>query len=288
MRVLRGHPSSWGPPPPTGSAVSVGVYDGVHAGHRTVLRQLVADARRATWRRPPLVPTVLTFDRHPRHGPTGSAWLTDLDERIRLLRTIGIDVVGILPFSDVRSMPPEEFIEALLVSALNTRLIVVGHDFRFGYQRVGDIDTLFRAGSQFGFQVQVIEPVPGDGSPRVSSTWIRDLIERGDVEQAASVLGRPHEVRGVVDEFRRGVIRLDRGLVVPGPGAYVAEIGINGSCSGGEEAVAVLDGRVLLLYTAAPLPEGAAVRIWFRRQQKTPECVGRGTTPSHARLDQRR
>ena len=109
MKVWRGDPLTWGPPPPTGSAVSIGVFDGVHRGHQAVL----ADVAQRAGEMGGLERVVLTFDQHPRAvvDPAGSPpLLTSLDERLDLLDELGIELAGVLPFEQIRDTSPEAFV----------------------------------------------------------------------------------------------------------------------------------------------------------------------------------
>ena len=193
-------------PPRSGSAVTIGSYDGVHLGHRAVLGELrrLADEVGAA-------ATVVTFDRHPAtvvRPESAPRLLTDLDQKLELLEATGsVDVVVVVPFDWERSQEePEDFVKGILVDGLRARSVVVGEDFRFGRQRRGDIGLLQAAGKRWGFDVVgfgLVE-VPGVAGP-VSSTAIRRLLAAGDVEGAAGLLGRLHEVRGVVESGdRRG------------------------------------------------------------------------------------
>jgi riboflavin kinase/FMN adenylyltransferase len=206
---------SVGPPVGEGSvgrAVAIGAFDGVHLGHQAVLR-LVHDLAHARQ----LSSTVLTFDRHPAEVVRpGSApkLLTTLDQKLELLEATGsVDECLVLAFDEARSKEPaEDFVGEVLAGVLGARLVVVGADFHFGYKRHGDVALLQRMGAELGFEVLglglVASPESADepeGGVPYSSTRARELLARGDVAGAASILGRPHEVRGRVERGdRRG------------------------------------------------------------------------------------
>jgi riboflavin kinase / FMN adenylyltransferase len=179
-----------------GTAVTIGAYDGVHLGHRALLRDLCARAEADH-----LTTVVVTFDRHPASVVRpGSApkQLTDLEQKLELLADCGIDRTLVVPFDKARAEESAEgFVKEVLVDELSARLVVVGEDFHFGHRRRGNIDLLRRLGAEYGFAV-VGFGLTGDGPEPVSSTRIRALIARGEVEGAARLLGRPHEVRGLV------------------------------------------------------------------------------------------
>ncbi len=185
-----------------GRAVTIGAFDGVHLGHQAVLR-LVHELAQARG----LSATVLTFDRHPAEivRPDSSPkLLTTLEQKLELLEATGaVDECVVLPFDATRSKEPaEQFVEELLASTLRARLVVVGADFHFGYRRHGDVPLLQLMGAELGFETiglgLVAAPDRDAGIP-YSSTRIRQLIAAGDVEGAAVMLGRPHEVRGPVE-----------------------------------------------------------------------------------------
>ncbi len=228
-------------PPRAGSAVTIGSYDGVHLGHRAVLGELrrLADEVGAA-------ATVVTFDRHPAtvvRPESAPKLLTDLDQKLELLEATGsVDVVVVVRFDWERSQEePEDFVKEILVDGLRARSVVVGEDFRFGRQRRGDIGLLQAAGERWGFDVVgfgLVE-VPGVAGP-VSSTAIRRLLAAGDVEGAAGLLGRLHEVRGVVESGdRRGQdlgfptanVEVPPDILLPSVGIYAGwYVRPDGSC----------------------------------------------------------
>ena len=186
-------PANFGP-----SAVSIGKFDGVHAGHRKVIDALL-DVARAEG----LVATAVTFDRHPlsllRPELCPEPLLSNAQKIDRLGET-GLDATVMLefdrPFSE---QSPEQFVRSILVEALNARVVLVGQDFRFGAKGAGTVETLRELGETHGFVVRLIEDVVADGSERrASSTWVRELLAAGEVEQAATVLGHEPSIRAVV------------------------------------------------------------------------------------------
>jgi riboflavin kinase/FMN adenylyltransferase len=177
------------------TVVVVGNFDGVHLGHRHVLRRAreVADADTLTL-------VAVTFSPHPmavlrpEHAPTA---LTSLERRADLLVEAGADAVLALPFDrDVAGWSPQEFVDRVLVTGLHARAVVVGANFRFGHRAAGDVAALRDLGAGRGFAAEGIEL---DGGPQVwSSTYVRTCLAAGDVAGAAEALGRPYAVRGVV------------------------------------------------------------------------------------------
>jgi len=176
-------------------AVTVGVFDGLHLGHREILAQ----TRRAAAEHG-AVATVCSFEPMPaeyfaQHDPPPR--LTCFRERFELLEELGIGVMFCPPFAAVRHLAPEAFIADLLVGALGARHVVVGHDFRFGAERRGTIEDLRAAGSRHGFGVTTVAPVFCAGE-RISSTAIRRALQRGDLAAAKTMLGRDYAMSGRV------------------------------------------------------------------------------------------
>ena len=193
-------------PAGTPTVVTIGNFDGVHLGHRHVLdraRGLAASLGRLS----PLAVVAVTFDPHPLQvlAPTRvPGRLTTLGSRVRLLREHGADVVCVLAFDqEMAGWTPEEFVKRVLVDELHTAAVVVGENFRFGAKAAGDVALLRREGDAHGF---VVDGLTLDGDVRPwSSTYVRSLIEAGDVAEAAHVLGRHHSLEGVVVEgHKRG------------------------------------------------------------------------------------
>jgi riboflavin kinase/FMN adenylyltransferase len=144
---------------------------------------------------------VVTFDRHPAYvvrPESAPKQLTSLDQKIELLADCGIDRTLVVPFDEERANETaEDFVNEVLVEELGARLVVVGEDFHFGHGRKGNVGLLRELGARSGFEVVGIQ-LTGEGSEPVSSTRIRALLAEGSVEEAARLLGRPHEVRGPV------------------------------------------------------------------------------------------
>jgi len=180
-----------------GTAVTIGAYDGVHLGHRALLRDL---SERAGARG--LSTVVVTFDRHPAgvvRPESAPLQLTDLEQKLELLAACGVDRTVVIPFDLARAEETaEDFVRSELVDGLETRLVVVGEDFHFGHGRKGNVALLAEMGARHGFDVVGVGLQDDSGGQVVSSTRIRELVARGAVREAAEVLGRPHQVRGVV------------------------------------------------------------------------------------------
>jgi riboflavin kinase/FMN adenylyltransferase len=180
----------------SGTAVTIGAYDGVHLGHRALLRQLSDRAAAAG-----LSTVVVTFDRHPAgvvRPESAPKQLTDLEQKLELLAACGVERTVVIEFDRARAdESAEDFVKEVLADRLGARLVVVGEDFHFGHGRKGNVDLLRELGRDYGFEV-VGAHLTGDGIAAVSSTRIRTLVTQGDVVGAAELLGRLHEVRGPV------------------------------------------------------------------------------------------
>jgi len=195
MQVLHGIdavPADW-----PASAVSIGKFDGVHAGHRAVIDELKTRARRDG-----LAAVVVTFDRHPLallNPQKCPVELVSVEQKLDLLAETGLDATVVLTFDTaLASLAPEDFVRDILVNALHARHVMVGRDFRFGARGAGDAELLRTLGGQYGFDVRLIDDVMPQGERRVSSTWIRELLAAGDVRSATRLLGHTPTVRGEV------------------------------------------------------------------------------------------
>lgn len=209
------------------SAVTIGVFDGVHLGHKHLVALLCERARADG-----LAAVALTFNPHPRtviRPGTKVTYLTSLEERVELLQALGLDAVGILPFtSELAQLSPRDFL-ALLVEELQMRVLMVGPDFALGRNRAGTIGVMRQVGQELGFDVAVASLLDENGE-KVGSSSIRQALSEGDVTSVAKLLGRPFSLRGpVVTGDQRGrtlgfptaniAIGLDRAL--PAYGVYV-------------------------------------------------------------------
>ena len=200
MRVL--HDVGACPRPDAGSVVTIGAYDGVHLGHQAVIAAV--RARAATGG---METAVVTFDRHPAsvvRPESAPRLLTDLEQKLELLAATGLDRCLVVAFDEARSKEPaEEFVREVLVDCLAARVVIVGEDFHFGHQRRGNVALLRAMGAELGFEVEGLPLVDIDGvaagdGEKASSTAIRHALVTGELAHATALLGRHHEVRGVV------------------------------------------------------------------------------------------
>jgi len=206
--------------------------------------------------------TVLTFDRHPAElvsPERAPCLLTDLAQKVELLESTGVARVEVLPFDEERRQETaERFIDQVLVTRLNARAVVVGQDFHFGNGRSGNVASLEADGR---FEVHGLSLVPSSDGEAVSSTRVRQLLAAGEVEAAAALLGRNHEVRGLVvrgDGRARDLgaptanIALASNLCLPAEGIYAGRYRQPG---GEPQPCAISLGRRPTFYG----PEGALV-----------------------------
>jgi riboflavin kinase/FMN adenylyltransferase len=224
----------------TGTALTIGAYDGVHLGHRAIL---AAVRRRAA--ELGVASAVVTFDRHPAEvvrPESAPRLLTDLDQKLELLATTGVDYAVVVPFDEARSLEPaDDFVRTILVGLLGARSVTVGEDFHFGHRRQGNVALLVELGRELGFEVTGERLVALDGSvarddASVSSTAIRRALVEGRLADANAMLGRPHEMRGPVvhgDERGRTIgfptanVAVGERMLVPADGIYAGRLGLD-------------------------------------------------------------
>ena len=227
MQRWRGYeaaPSGWGR-----SAITIGVFDGVHRGHQEIIGHTVKRARDLG-----VQSVVVTFDPHPaevvRPG-SHPAVLSEPARKAELIEALGVDVLCVIPFTpEFSRLPAEQFVHDVLVEHLHAALVVVGENFRFGHKAAGDEALLARLGRTFGFSVEDAPLVTSNGTV-FSSTYIRACVDAGDVVAAAAALGRPHRVEGVVvrgDQrgrqlgFPTANLLCSRYAAIPADGVYAA------------------------------------------------------------------
>lgn len=211
-------------PPNEGTRLALGFFDGFHLGHQALTTG--ADH-------------VFTFTNHPssvldaRRTPP---LITDFEERVRRLAESGLQVVVRdfdRPFSQ---MPPLQFLEEIVDRGLGARRVRVGPNYRFGHKAAGDIELLKQFGEQRGLTIEIVEPVEHEGE-LISSTRIRGLVQQGQVGLAAELLGRPFEIRSVVEKgdargrqlgFPTANLTVPSGLLKPRYGVYAVEAAVEG------------------------------------------------------------
>jgi riboflavin kinase/FMN adenylyltransferase len=218
------------------TAVTIGVFDGVHRGHQALLARVAEEAAARG-----LLPGAITFDRHPmtvvRPG-SHPRLLSTLSQRVALLGECGMAFVLVLPFTlKLSRMAAEEFAVKVLLETVSARVIVVGHNFRFGHRAAGDARLIAALAEPRGVDVIAL-PLDDDAGDAVSSTRIRAALAAGDVETAARLLGRRFAVEGhVVRGAERGRLlgiptanlRVPARLALPAKGVYAGHLQVVGS-----------------------------------------------------------
>ena len=229
-----------------GAAVTIGAFDGVHRGHRQVIATLRSLAEEKGLRT-----VVVTFDRHPAsvvRPESAPLLLTDLDQKLELLAECGVDATFVVRFDEERArQSATDFVVEDLVGNLNAKVIMVGSDFHFGNSRTGNVKLLTEMGADLGFETMAHDLVDIDGRPSpdsVSSTRIRAALRAGDLKSANAMLGRPHEVRGIVGHgdgrardlgFRTANLAVPESICLPADGIYAGWCrtpdGVNRPCA---------------------------------------------------------
>ncbi|MCI9156424.1 MAG: riboflavin biosynthesis protein RibF [Lawsonibacter sp.] len=237
--------------------IALGFFDGVHLGHRALLRKVRERAEGLE-----AVPCAFTFDKSPTAVITGQAvpLLSSVEDRVWLMRQFcGIQEVVVAPFDAMQRMDWEDFIVRYLVQELGVVHVVAGHDFHFGYMGRGNPERLKAKCAQLGIDCDIIEKVEQDGIT-ISSTYIRNLVAQGEMERAREFLGHPHILTQQVSHGKgigRSVLgfptvnlRIPDRVIVPAFGVYATRVWFDGQCQaavtnvGVRPTVADNDGRV--------------------------------------------
>lgn len=224
------------------TVLTVGTFDGVHAGHKVLINRVLTIAQQKNARS-----VIVTFDPHPRDiidtGDSGIKLLSTLNERRELLENIGIDEMIVVPFDrDFSLLTSEEFVKDVIWDKIGVSHLVIGYDHQFGRNREGTIETVQRLGSELGFTAEVVSKQEV-GNKTVSSTVIRNAIQLdGNMKQAASLLERYYILNGtVVHGDKRGHkmgyptanIQTDhKNKVVPHKGVYAVWVRVDGEYHG--------------------------------------------------------
>jgi len=218
----------------TPSSAAIGFFDGVHLGHQRVIRKALEVAEERG-----LVSAVFTFDPSPKAvlgNPDDVKYITLLEDKVRLIQSLGVERLFIIPFTrEFSSLPPETFIEEYIIG-MQVKHLVCGFDFTYGRFGKGSVDTLgIHAKNRFTYGT--IEKVEKDGQ-KISSTAIRQMIEAGELDRVPEYLGRrfttsgtviPGERRGRKIGYPTANIRVDERYVLPKNGVYIARLRIGGN-----------------------------------------------------------
>lgn len=234
------------PPAPQGRAVTIGKFQAVHRGHRSLLDETASAARRLG-----SLATVLTFDRHPAEvlfGAPEALQLGDPEERMECLAAAGVDecvIAAVTP--EFLALTAEEFVRRILVERLQVTAVLAGTNFRFGRGAAGGSAELTRMGAKLGFEFIEVAPTLHDGEP-ISSSRVADAVAGGQVSTAAELLGRPYAVRGEVVPGRRlartlgfptANLKTEPNLLLPADGVYAACVTVLGDAEPGVRHPAV-------------------------------------------------
>jgi riboflavin kinase/FMN adenylyltransferase len=192
LTSLSAIPAELGP-----TAVTIGKFDCLHLGHQGLFTELI-DAAADNG----LIPTVVTFDRHPDHllrPDRAKLPILGPGQKSNLISGFGMAVMLQLEFNRaLAELTPEEFVLQILIDGLDAKLVLVGEGFRFGSQGSGNFETLSTLGSVHGFEVRQVRPVQVEGAV-VSTTRVRDQLDLGNIKLVNKMLGRVHEVSGMVE-----------------------------------------------------------------------------------------
>lgn len=216
------------------TVLTLGVFDGLHLGHQLIMRTVVERARATA-----SVPTVITFDPHPRavlHPESAPPLLQTFDQKIEGFGVLGIEQTIVVRFTkEFSNVSAEDFIKDVVMDRLHAREVYLGKGFAFGHNREGNIELLKRLGGELGFLAGEVPEVRLRGR-RVSSSKIRELLARGQVNLARRMLGRPYGVEGRVERGSERGHKLGfptanlhpHNRVIPRNGVYVTGTLIDG------------------------------------------------------------
>lgn len=222
------------------TVVTIGKFDGRHRGHQKLLREMMRLKRERG-----LKAAVFTFSRIPGSVVTGEkkTAISTNEERRRNMEEAGVDYLIEYPFTEqVAHMSPEDFVEKVLAGEMNARIVVAGPDCSFGYRGAGDAALLRKMGPELGFETVIIEKAQEDHRD-ISSTYIREELDRGNVRKANELLGTPYSIHGTVvhgNHIGGPLLGFPTANILPPPekhlpmfGVYVSRTKVNGKLYGG-------------------------------------------------------
>lgn len=209
------------------TAIALGNFDGVHLGHQKLIESMVKQSKENN-----LIPSLLLFKKHTKSviGSKKQKLITNMDQKIEIVKNLGVEIVYLIDFDEkLMKLSGEEFVKNIILEKTNTKLIVVGFDYRFGHKASGDSNYLIELGKKYGIKVVVFSPIY-DNKEIISSSNIRKLIELGDIKKVTSILGRkysligkviPGDGRGAKLGFPTANINLIDNYVIPKNGVYM-------------------------------------------------------------------
>lgn len=216
-----------------GTAIALGNFDGLHLGHQKLIKKMIQKSKEKQMK-----PSLLLFKGHTKTtiNKEKPKLITSNQQKFQIARDMGIEIVYLLDFNeDIMKLSGEEFVRDIILKKINGKLLVVGFDYRFGYKASGDTKYLMELGQKFNINVEVVEPVIVDGNV-VSSSYIRDIISLGKIQEVKRTLGRPYSIIGkVIAGNNRGnklgfptanIEPLD-GFIIPKTGVYYTNTIVN-------------------------------------------------------------
>lgn len=228
------------------TVVTIGKFDGRHKGHQKLLREILRQKELYGYRT-----AVFTFDFSPIRvmGKERSTVITTNEERRHNIEKMGIDYLVEYPFDQEAShMPPEEFVQEILVGQMNAKAIAAGTDCGFGYQRAGDATLLKELAPKYGYQAIIIEKAQ-DQNRDISSSYIREELNKGNIEKANELLGEAYTIAGTVvhgNHMGGPIMGFPTANILPSPekhlppfGVYVSRVSIGGRIYGGVSNIGI-------------------------------------------------
>ena len=216
------------------SVVTIGNFDGLHRGHQVLIKKAVEYAKSNN-----ISSVVFTFKNHPVNyfKPNSIKNIITNDDKVRILKSMGVDYIINIPFDEyMTKISGVEFIKDILLDTLGAKKIIVGHDFTFARNKEGNIKLLQQLSNRYGFDLEVVNSIKLDDI-RISSTYIRNLILNGNIENVYRYLGRNYKLSGEVIHakklgrtigFPTANIRINKNMVIPKGGIYATKVYING------------------------------------------------------------
>ena len=261
------------------TVLTIGNFDGVHVGHREILRRVVERARQTA-----SIAAVVTFDPHPLkvlRPAEAPGLLSTMTQRLQEMEKLEIEAALVLRFDpELAKLSPEEFVRTILVETLRMTTVFVGENFRFGHKQAGDVNVLRELGRKYDYRVEIVEPVVMAGEI-VSSTAVRVAVSEGHMGTAARLLGRPYALSGAIRSGTGTGARLvfptlnlvPEQDILPARGVYATETFVEGRGYRSATNVGVrptFDGKTLAIEShlfdfSQPLTAGP-MQVWFWKQ----------------------
>ncbi|MEJ8554452.1 bifunctional riboflavin kinase/FAD synthetase [Tepidibacter sp. Z1-5] len=221
------------------TVVTIGNFDGVHKGHQKIIKDTILIAKHKKMKS-----VLFTFSNHPVNFFKKNKLknIITKEEKYEIINKMGIDIIVSIPFNEfIIKLNPEEYIEKILLDKLHAKQIVIGHDFRFGLNRGGNAEFLENIGKTYGFDVKIMNPICLENI-RISSTYVRNLLEIGEVDKVSEFLGREYGVNGIVihgKKIGRNLgfptinLKYDKNILIPKIGVYHTKVNIDGKIYNG-------------------------------------------------------